>query len=367
MSQFSFPSNTYYGIPVLKDDSAEIAQRFTNLSNVLRQNQADSDQQRMAEMAAQRLSQYGEQGAAWGDQIRRDPRAALMMAEQYGGFGEIEAQLAAARAQGASMAAMERAIEASGGPAAVGLNPAELEILRQGGPDALKQYRDAIGGQSQGPTSYKTEEGVYIRDSSAPGGYRRVGSTPKGELIQFGESGMKPEQAIAAEDRSAGRVDERAKPLEASMDAYDAFIEVYENIMARDGVPTLSESDTIAKLASRVETGEAVNEGDITRKAGGGFVNALRAKAGIGVLMAPETLQEVARTTAAVAAARKRKLEQIRRDAKSVAEGRGLNPNAVAPLSPAQSMAAPADAPEGSQPHPSIPGVWIAPDGTWWH
>lgn len=354
MSQFSFPSDTYYGIPVLKDDSAEIAQKFTNLSNVLRQNQADSDQQRMAEMAAQRLSQYGEQGAAWGDQIRRDPRAALMMAEQYGGFGAIEEQLAGARAQGdftRQIADMQ----------ARGANPQDIVDLyiRSGNPAAAKQVADAYGvGSVDGPTSYKTEEGVYIRDSAAPGGYRRVGSTPKGELIQFGDSGMKPEQAIAAEDRAAGRVDERVKPLEASMDAYDAFLEVYNNIKARDGVPTLAESDTLAKLASRVETGEAVNEGDVTRKAGGGFVNALRARAGIGVMMAPETMEEVAKTTAAVASARRKKLAEIRSAAQNVAEGRGLNPNAVAP----HARQLPEGVPPGSKWDASVQ-VWESPDG----
>ncbi len=358
MSEFYFPSDTYYGIPVLKDDSAEVAQKFDRLSNVLRQNQADSDQQRMAQMAAERLGQYGEQGAYWGEQIKKDPRAAMMMAEQYGGFGEIEAQLAAARAQGASRDAMERALQASGG---AGLSPAELEIFRQGGPDELKKFRDAMNPTADGPTSYRTEEGVYIRDPKAPGGYRRVGPAPKGELITFGESGLKPTEEIAAEDRAAGRVDERVKPLENSLDAYEAFLEVYEKVMARDGIPTVSESDTLAKLASRTETGEAVNDSDVARKSGGGFMNAARTKGGIGILMSPETVREVAETTAAVAAARKRTLERIRREAKEVAEGRGLNPNAVAPGARVD-RPVPEDVPPGSTYDETL-DVWVSPDG----
>ncbi|MEY5060147.1 MAG: hypothetical protein RIS45_68, partial [Planctomycetota bacterium] len=298
-----------------------------NLASLNEQFQLEQVQS-VARMGAQRLAQYGPEGEQWAQALEADPYGAYAMAEALGGFGAIEGRLANARAQGALA-------EAIGQMQQAGASPQEIVgfILRTQGPEEGKLWADALGvGQSVGPAEYETTEGVFIRDPSAPGGYRNVGMAPeRSPLVQIGDSGLKPEQAIAAEDRSASRIDSRVAPLEASMDAYEAFLAVYEMIKARDGKPTLAESDTLAKLASRVETGEAVNEGDITRKSGGGVYNALRAQAGIGILMSPETMEEVAQTTASVAEARRKKLAEIRQSAKEVASERGLNPEAAAP------------------------------------
>lgn len=193
---------------------------------------------------------------------------------------------------------------------------------------------------------------VYVPESEA------IGMEPyKTPLVQIGDAGLKPSEQYAVEDRAASGVASQTDKLQQSLDAYDAFESVLATINARDGIPTLAESDTLAKLASRVETGEAVNEGDITRKSGGGFANAARAKAGIGIMMSPQTMQEVATTTRAVAEARRKRLMEIQRGAQDVAAGRGLNPNAVAPLAPAPKP--PKDAPPGAKPHPTIPGLWV--------
>lgn len=175
----------YFGIPILQSGSEQGQQFFGSVLQALGSQEKRQEEQRVAEMAAARLEQYGPQGSYWGEQIRKDPRAALMLAEQYGGFGEIEAQLAAAQAQGASRAAMERALQADGN---AGLSPAEVEIFRQGGPEALKNFRDAVRPKSEGPTNYTTDEGVFIRDPSVPGGYRNVGKPKQSGGMQVYDS-----------------------------------------------------------------------------------------------------------------------------------------------------------------------------------
>jgi len=47
----------------------------------------------VAEMGAQQLGQYGEQGKIWAQRLRSDPHAAVAMAKSYGGLGELENQL----------------------------------------------------------------------------------------------------------------------------------------------------------------------------------------------------------------------------------------------------------------------------------
>ena len=55
---------------------------------------ADIGQRRaIAEMAAKRMEALGGTGPQWAEQLRSDPVAALHMAQQYGGFQEIENQI----------------------------------------------------------------------------------------------------------------------------------------------------------------------------------------------------------------------------------------------------------------------------------
>ena len=51
---------------------------------------ADQQVKNLAEEGASRLEQYGPEGAQWAEQLRRDPHAAMQLAESHGGFGAIE-------------------------------------------------------------------------------------------------------------------------------------------------------------------------------------------------------------------------------------------------------------------------------------
>lgn len=125
----------------------------STLSGLLRNSQAEGETQRMTEMAAARLEGLGPQGAQWAGQIRKDPRAALQLADAYGGFGEIENRLHGARSQG------EWADSLQG----TELKPEELQIMIEAGPvkgpAALKAYREANGA------------GVDVKTFEGPDGY----------------------------------------------------------------------------------------------------------------------------------------------------------------------------------------------------
>ena len=302
----------------------------STLSGLLRNSQAEGETQRMTEMAAARLEGLGPQGAQWAGQIRKDPRAALQLADAYGGFGEIEGRLAGARAQGELGDAIGE-MQQDGASAQDIVN----FMLRTQGPEAAKKTADALAGPSGGPANYTTAEGVFVRDPAAESGYRRVGSPFASTQISVGtgESGMKPEQAVAAEDRAASQVDSRVKPLQDSLDAYDALNDVVSRIRSEGGEPNQNETDTIVKLASRLENPEAVQEGDIARKAGGTAMNAARAKLGMGVVLDPGRLDTIMSVADTIANGKRNRLKAVQAEAQAVARERGLNPNAVSPNS----------------------------------
>ncbi len=98
--------------------------------------QAVDDRRNISEMAAQRFDAIGgDQASYWAKSLRANPRAALAMADQHGGFGEIENSLMSARASGQAQQAQ----------AQVGshLTPIELNALQTGGYGALKQLRES--------------------------------------------------------------------------------------------------------------------------------------------------------------------------------------------------------------------------------
>lgn len=286
----------------------------------------------VAGLGAQRLAQYGPEGEWWAEQLVRDPNGAYLMAEQMGGFGEIENRLASARASGAASQAIGQMQQS-------GASPREIVefVLRTQGPDAAKKTAEALGmgSEAAGPASYKTEEGVYIRDPSAPDGYRRVGSTPKaGPLVQIGESGLKPEQVVAAEDRAASHLAQREKPLNDALEAYRAFRALAEKVAESGRPPTPAETDSLAKLAARLENPEAVMEGDIARKAGGSLSNFFAGMVGLPYTLSLEQLDGLVATADTIAAEKQASLDALRSGAQGVAEGRGLNPSAVVPVAP---------------------------------
>ena len=87
--------------------SAEYMKQGIALQDRLVKTQQSSQ---LAEMGAAQLEQYGPQGQQWAQRLRQNPRAALAMAEQYGGFAQIEAgfRYAAANGQAATADEMTR-------------------------------------------------------------------------------------------------------------------------------------------------------------------------------------------------------------------------------------------------------------------
>jgi hypothetical protein len=74
----------------------------------------------LAEQGAAQLERYGASGQQWAQRLRQNPQAALAMAKQYGGFGQIEAGMryAEANGQGATANSLARIGLETGGPQA---------------------------------------------------------------------------------------------------------------------------------------------------------------------------------------------------------------------------------------------------------
>lgn len=137
----SFPFN--YGMSIYMPpgpDMNRVDKAWDSLAGLLESRQNDMDQNQMAQMAAQRMAALGPQGEQWAKAIQQNPRSALMMAEQFGGFGEIEANLMNARAQGEMSQAIGRMQDG-------GSSPEEIVgfILRTQGPKAAQAAAAALG------------------------------------------------------------------------------------------------------------------------------------------------------------------------------------------------------------------------------
>ena len=181
------PINFYQGPGQLYStrDTVQSNPFTSTLSRLTQERSDEQSQQNLAQMAAERMRGLGPQGAQWAQMIERDPRAALSMMAQYGGPAEIENSILGARAQGEAAGQWSRALGSSE------LTGPELEIMRMAGPEkgpaALKAYRDAQAGPeaAEGPASYTTNDGVWIRDPNAPGGYRNAGPPKQSGGLQM--------------------------------------------------------------------------------------------------------------------------------------------------------------------------------------
>lgn len=358
MSQFYFPQDTYYGIPVLKDDSAEMSQKFMNLSNVLRQNQADSDQQRMAEMAAQRLSQYGEQGAAWGEQIRRDPRAALMMAEQYGGFGEIEAQLSAARAQGdftRQLADMQ----------ARGASPQDIVdfYVRNGNPAAAKQVADTYGiGGEPSLKAVQTPNGPrYVRAQDAIG----LEPVQSGPLVNIEGDSLDMNQIATASRAERQSFVERMAPFEM-LDRAQTTMRNVRAMADQNGVLPQQASQIIASDAMAALRPEALNEGDVARLTAVGLWNKALARLGLPPQMTVDQLDTLTRMIEDKAREAAPKRRALIEDGRFRAEQFGFAPRLILGEYEGKAEEASSGPPSGFKQHPTVPGLWINEAGEGW-
>ena len=81
----------YYRLGAIREGA-----RLEQINNQIQREQVG----KLAEIGAQRLSQYGPQGQEWAQRLLSDPRAAMAMAEQYGGMQAIEDRLALGQAAG---------------------------------------------------------------------------------------------------------------------------------------------------------------------------------------------------------------------------------------------------------------------------
>jgi hypothetical protein len=135
-----------------------------------------NDQGRLAEMGAAQLEQYGAEGRQWAQRLRQNPQAALAMANQHGGFGQIEQRLKGliARGQAAQAASPQEAANA---------------LFVNNPDDAVKwaetQQRAAIG-RHQGAQANKLDVQAGLLNgmgvdggSSSAGGFDLESLTPK--------------------------------------------------------------------------------------------------------------------------------------------------------------------------------------------
>ena len=188
---------------------------------------------------------------------------------------------------------------------------------------------------------------------------------PRGPLVEVRNGELKPREVIDAEDRAAARVDSKAQPLEVALDAYRSFRALADKIAAEGRPPTSAETDSLSKLAARLENPEAVQEGDIARKAGGSFANFFAGKAGLPYTLSLDQLSGLVATADTIAAAKQKRLDEIYSGAQGVAAGRGFDPNAVVP-SANTAVPTQEQPPAGFRPHPTVPGLYVNDAGEGW-
>lgn len=162
------PINFYQGPGQLYStrDAVQSNPFTAKLSELMQQRRDEQSQQNLADMAAARMEGLGPQGAYWAQAIRKDPRAALALSQEYGGFDAIEKGILGARSKADAEQALMRAF---GG---TDMAPAELEILRQFGPEGLKQYRDSNAPSKVNPKPVidpTTGQPVYVDAPDAIG------------------------------------------------------------------------------------------------------------------------------------------------------------------------------------------------------
>jgi hypothetical protein len=128
----------YYGIPILQRNDPGPA--LNTLSGLLGRQTEQNEVQRMTQMAAQRLAALGPQGQQWAEMVQKDPRAALRLADEYGGFGAIEQRLLQAQSAGNAQAAIGRMLDS-------GASPQDIvkHVLVTQGAEAAEKTAKALG------------------------------------------------------------------------------------------------------------------------------------------------------------------------------------------------------------------------------
>lgn len=259
--------NIYQGPGMLYStrDMQQVNPFTSTLARLTQENADAQSQQNLAAMAAERMRALGPQGEQWAAMIQRDPRAALAMMEQYGGPSEIENSILGAKAQGEAQLRWNESLQRSE------LSPEELQILREGGPiegpKALKAYREAMSGgeAAAGPASYTTADGVFIRDPSAPGGYRNAGKPKQsgGMQLEFDENGRVVGFSMGGggiTNTSRARVEEKAFNAQNVLSRLDQIGEAFNPDFL-----TWGGKARIAVLQARSAAGQQLPAEDVKR------------------------------------------------------------------------------------------------------
>lgn len=209
--------------------------------------------------------------------------------------------------------------------------------------DALSKAIEAQRrGQTEGPAEYEVVVNGTPRKMvrQADGSYRDVGeAVAKQPLVTIGGSGLDPNQAVTAEDRARAETAARTQAHRDKVDRFRQLQALYARIKAEKRTANPAETDTIVKLAARIENPEAVNESDVYRKAGGSLWNVARSWGGLPPELDDQQLDAIYGVAEAISSDAEQQLAQIEEEARGVAEGRGLNPRAVAPGSRAPAPA----------------------------
>jgi hypothetical protein len=192
-----------------------------------------------------------------------------------------------------------------------------------------------------------------------------IGKEPyfrEGITINTG-SVMRPDQEYSAEDRAKSATLSETAKLRDALDAHAALTALVFKIRSEKRAPNASETDSIVKMAARLENPEMVGEGDMARKAGGGAANYFRSLLNQPFQLDGRQFDSIVGTADVIANQKRLRLEEITRAAQGVAEERGLNPEAVTPI---LTGAPPEQPPAGAKPHSTIPNVYVLPNGEWW-
>lgn len=240
-------------------------------------------------------------------------------------------------------------------------NAALAELLNLDPAAALKQFTAPPASRPNPIQAMVDGQPRWVMPDEAVG----LQPVPRAPLVEVRNGEMKPREIIDAEDRAAARVDSKALPLETALDAYRSFRALADKIASEGRPPTPAETDSLSKLAARLENPEAVQEGDIARKAGGSLANFFAGKAGLPYTLSLEQLSGLVSTADTIAAAKQQRLREIYSGAQGVAAGRGFDPNAVVPSAntPVQPKSQP---PVGFRPHPIVPGLYVNDAGEGW-
>ena len=224
--------------------------------------------QGLAKYGAQQLSQYGQEGQQWAQKLTENPEVALAMAEQFGGFAQIENRLRYGQAVGQS--AQGRA-----------LDPMALEAYKQQGSTGLTNYLLGLESQAEARSldAETTRDDVESRFMYGNGGGGSGGLTigaggndwqqrvERQRRIAMGsgklaEAEKMREQLIFGEAWDSARVDRERENREKRMSSAVRNQEVFESYLALDPNNPIADQALVTYYSQLLDPGSIVREGE---------------------------------------------------------------------------------------------------------